>query len=100
MTTGQVLWGLLVGGSLLVLVLAVFIKIRGPGKWSLGIGLFVVAGAIIFLGSLIIVDRENLNWRLIGLLVAMLGGFITGLQQFIQLKPSPGKPVDSADGPL
>ncbi len=63
MTTGQVIWELLVGGSLLVLVLAVFIKIRGPSNWS-------------------------------------LGGFITGLKQSIQLKPSPGKPVASTDGPL
>jgi len=99
MTTGQVLWGLLVCGSLLVLVLAVFIKIRGPGKWSLGIGLAVIGGAMVFLGWLLVMDRENLNWRLIGLLGAMLGGFITGVKQFIQLKPSPGKPVDSAGDP-
>ncbi|MDE0734975.1 MAG: hypothetical protein OSB47_04075 [Pirellulaceae bacterium] len=100
MTTGQLLWGLLVGGSLLVLVLAVFIKLRGPSRWSLGIGLFVVAGATVSLGWLIVIDLENLNWRLIGLLVAMLGGFITGLRQFVQLKPSPVKPLDSTDGPL
>ena|GEM_PF-5582541 len=37
---------------------------------------------------------------LVGLLVAMPGGFITGLKQFIQLKPSAGKPVDSTDCPL
>ena len=97
MTTGQLLWGLLVGGSLLVLVLAVVIKIRGPSRWSLGIGLFVVAGATVFLGWMIVIDLENLNWRLIGLLVALLGGFITGLRQFIQLERSPAKPLDTAD---
>ena len=97
MTTGQWLWGLLVGGSLLVLVLAVFIKIRGPSRWSLGIGLVVVAGATVFLGWMIVIDLENLNWRLIGLLVVLLGGLITGLRQFVQLEGSPAKPVDAAD---
>ncbi|MEO2021113.1 MAG: hypothetical protein ABGX05_04745, partial [Pirellulaceae bacterium] len=65
--------------------------------WSLGIGLVVVAGATVSLGCLIVIDLENLNWRLIGLLVALLGGLVTGLRQFFQLQTSPVKPVDAAD---